>query len=361
MKILSNIRDGFSHWIDLVASVIAAQINRLSNQSLIRLIENETGEFDLKVDGPSSGENPTTQPIRITDGQFDTASSTALSAILPGSRVELILHGRHFVFRQIELPDRAGDFLDGVVRAQIDRLTPWNATDAAFGWSQPIEISAGRMVVTVAATAVTFVKPYLQAITGFGVNAIAVLTHSSERPADALIRVWEESAREALDLRRIRKVLISGLAGAGLAAAIAAGVFTISGDYLDAQHDELSRQIKAARTQLGMKQAADTNSTANARRILGQHKNDAVAAVQILDTLSQILPDHTYVTELRIEDQKLHIVGVTRDAPSLIGLIEQSGRFARATFFAPTTRAQSDTLERFHIEAVIRPPAGSQS
>jgi len=78
MKILSNIRDGFSHWIDLVASVIAAQINRLSNQSLIRLIENETGEFDLKVDGPSSGENPTTQPIRITDGQFDTASSTAL-------------------------------------------------------------------------------------------------------------------------------------------------------------------------------------------------------------------------------------------------------------------------------------------
>jgi general secretion pathway protein L len=112
---------------------------------------------------------------------------------------------------------------------------------------------------------------------------------------------------------------------------------------------------------LGMKQAANTNSTANARRILGQHKNDAVAAVQILDTLSQILPDHTYVTELRIEDQKLHIVGVTRDAPSLIGLIEQSGRFARATFFAPTTRAQSDTLERFHIEAVIRPPAGSQS
>jgi len=75
----------------------------------------------------------------------------------------------------------------------------------------------------------------------------------------------------------------------------------------------------------------------------------------VLDALSQILPDHTYVTELRIEDNKLRLSGVTKDAPSLIALIEQSGRFTRATFSAPTTQSPSEPGERFHIEADIAP------
>jgi general secretion pathway protein L len=48
-------------------------------------------------------------------------------------------------------------------------------------------------------------------------------------------------------------------------------------------------------------------------------------------------------------------VGITRDAPSLIELIEQSAQFTRATFFAPTTQAPGDPGERFHIEVRIKP------
>jgi general secretion pathway protein L len=75
--------------------------------------------------------------------------------------------------------------------------------------------------------------------------------------------------------------------------------------------------------------------------------------VIVLDRLSQILPDHTYITELHIEEDKIQLNGLTRDAPSLIGLIENSGRFTHATFFAPTTRSPSESGERFHIEAHI--------
>jgi len=77
--------------------------------------------------------------------------------------------------------------------------------------------------------------------------------------------------------------------------------------------------------------------------------------VIVLEALSQTLPDDTFLNELRIENGKVQIAGLTRDAPALIRLIEQSQHFTRATFFAPTTRAASEDRERFHIEAHIEP------
>jgi general secretion pathway protein L len=132
--------------------------------------------------------------------------------------------------------------------------------------------------------------------------------------------------------------------------AVATDVF-IGGEF-ETRYTDITRRIATQRAQLRAGQDVARDSALAA---LERHRHEMPSSVIVLEVLSQILPDHTYVTELRIQGDKMQVVGVTRDAPSLIRLIEQSSHFTRATFFAPTTRSPNETGEHFHIEARIEP------
>jgi general secretion pathway protein L len=103
------------------------------------------------------------------------------------------------------------------------------------------------------------------------------------------------------------------------------------------------------------------NGAASGIALLAKRKQSTPSSVMVLEALSHVLPDSTYVTELRIEGNKMQVVGMTQDAPSLIRLLEQSPQFNRATFFAPTTHAANEAAESFHVEANISAYFGSGS
>jgi general secretion pathway protein L len=124
------------------------------------------------------------------------------------------------------------------------------------------------------------------------------------------------------------------------------------GGSLESRQSELAREINQRRVLL---RAGQNGLARDASGLLDRRKHETPATVIVLEALSEILPDDTYVTELRVEGTKVQIIGVTHDAPALIRLIEQSPHFTHATFFAPTTRAPTDPGDRFHIEARIEP------
>jgi len=164
--------------------------------------------------------------------------------------------------------------------------------------------------------------------------------------------VLEQSARGQLAISRVRRAVAAVLLMAALAAVGSVTAAIVVADDLSERQRDVSRRIaqRGAALRAGLDAAGNT---ALAR--LERRKHETPSAVIALEALSQILPDHTYVTELRIEGRKLQIIGFTRDAPALIGLIEQSSHFTHATFFAPTTRSPTDPGERFHIEAHLEP------
>jgi general secretion pathway protein L len=264
----------------------------------------------------------------------------------------MVLRPGRFLFRPLELPKRATEFLEGIVRSQIDRLTPWTSAEAVFSWTPPVEAPNDRIELTIAATARSLVAPYVQAIANLGVASVAVLTVPAGAAPDAApLRVYEQRARGVLEIDRIRQALIAVLLLSGIAAAGTLGYSYFALDSLDAEQQALNQKINAKRAAMRSGPAA----TQSAQRLLERRKQTTPSNVIVLEALSQILPDHTYVTEMRIEGDKLQVVGVTRDAAALIALIEQSPHFEHAAFYAPTTRTPGEPGERFHIEAHIKP------
>jgi general secretion pathway protein L len=338
MTFLSRLNAGFWRWMDAVAAVVVALIARFTSSRLVRLVEEADGTLTCK------GER-----LNIAEGKLVEPLPQKVAALLRKARVEVMLHPGRFVFRPLELPQRASEFLGGIVRAQIDRLTPWSADEAAFGWTLPKALTGDRMLVTVAATSRALIAPLITGLSAHGPKIVRALT---QPPDSAPVEVWNYAPGGAMDLRRVRFALAAALFLMVVGAAGSFGALMFIGDDLEAQRFEITRRIadKRASALIGREGLGNTGLAALERR-----KREVPSSVIVIEALSQILPDHTYLTELRVIGDRVQIVGVSRDAPALIRLIEQSSHFTRATFFAPTTRSPGEPGEHFNIEARIEP------
>jgi general secretion pathway protein L len=344
MKPFDTIGAILNAWTGSVAGAIIAGFDRMVSPRVVRLIEDDNGGF--AVETAARSENVPAH-IDFADGAL---SGPNLGPVFRGSRVEIVLKPARFLFRPLELPARAADFLEGIVRAQIDRLTPWNASEAVFGCSAPAGSGAETITTVIAATTHKVAMGYVQAVSGFHPAAVAVCTDVAERNAGR-VKVFEQKARGHLDAARLSRALLIVLGAAAAVALLSVMSAAYVVDALGVQESELARQISQRRAAIRAGGEGDRSPIA----MLERRKYETPASVIVLEALSQLLPDNTYVTELHLAGNKLQIAGITRDAPSLIPLIEQSRHFTRATFYAPTTRAPSDPGERFHIEARIEP------
>ncbi len=346
----AQISEIFSHWIDAVALLINSQFDRVGSRRQIQLIEEAGDLFKLHAIVPDRKLQLHDHEIRIGDGGVADRLPEDWAAAIRGSQVEIVMRPSRFLFQPLELPKRAAEFLGGIVRTQIDRLTTWSPNEAAYSWTQPVDIPNDRILLTVAATAKAMIEPYLQAIVDLGATTVVAATSApGDDPSAPRLTIFEHKAGGVIDVRRIRQALIAIVLASGLAAAASLAVSAVVTDSLDTEQQQLQHRIAQRR------EATTIGSGSTGQSALERRKQTTPSTVIVIEALSGLLPDHTYVTELRIEGDKVQVVGITHDAPSLIQLIEQSAYFTRATFFAPTTRSPEDPGERFHIEARIKP------
>jgi general secretion pathway protein L len=353
---MAELKHLFAVWMSGVAAALEAVMAWIAPQRRIVLVEHEANTYAARASSVRKGAPLPRLAFRLDHGRVEPAPAGEWRTAFRGSRIDILMRPDQVLFRAVDFPKQAADFLDGMIRAQIDRLTPWTTSEAVFGLTQPAPIAGDRIALTLAATSKQKIEPLVRLAQDLGAASVV----GRVAPADAAdgtepVTLFERrlNGTSAIDAPRLLRV---ALLGTCLAALVSFAISSYVVGSLEAEQQELQARIAQRRASLQLNQGGGSAETLLARR-----KQTSPSSVMVLEGISRVLPDTTYVTELRIEGDKMQVAGLTQDAPSLIRLIEQSPQFTRATFFAPTTRAPEDPGERFHVEAHVTPYFGSGS
>jgi general secretion pathway protein L len=98
---------------------------------------------------------------------------------------------------------------------------------------------------------------------------------------------------------------------------------------------------------------AQRNSLLEETRFLIDKKQARPVVIEIMDELTRILPDSTWLLSLQLNADNLVIQGESPASSELIEIIEASPYFYGTSFRAPVTKNPRSVLEGFQISTQI--------
>jgi general secretion pathway protein L len=240
------------------------------------------------------------------------------------------------------LPAESRPYADDVVRHRIESLMPWQASNVLHA-TDIEDRSDGRIDVIVRATSRAAIAPAIAAAVACAPRSIAVVADAAS-DAGSAIPVPISTKDEPGGFGATARHAIVGL----LFFALCVVAWTIlHWQMLASEYATLDQAIS------GRRSVMQRTANIQAGPELSDLKRRKPVVVRVLDQLSRALPDDTYLNEFHLEADQLRIAGVSGRAAELVPILERSGHFRNAAFYAPTTRMVGRRTDQFYIHALI--------
>jgi general secretion pathway protein L len=343
-------------WIETLATVFVAWHERRREQHALTVaFENQ----HVVVRESRSGRD-ITHPTHPHFRAGQKVSADLLRAAR-NSFVVLEFPADKVVRRDITVPAQAQKFLSGVIRNQIERLSPWPPNNVVYGFNAEANAENASVIhVRILMAARTDIDASRHHLTALGVQVDRIVANGSTvetaDKAAGSVTLWSRLT----DGSRDRVEGTSRLIGLGIGATVAVsmclslwafvstGLVRDESEGIAARAKALQRQVQGGRT------PSSAASLPPAERAWFL-KETSISSVILIEALSRALPDSAYLTEIRLENATLRMTGLADDAPGLLVPLEQSGHLTGVHFFAPTTRGPGGKSFKFSIEAHVEP------
>ncbi len=349
------LREFLAWWAEQMTGLVPSPLRAWAAQrSSALLVTIEPGS------GAEPGEVDVTRRRRRRErslGRFPLSEDGAvalrdcLARVKPRGTSILRLESGALLERDVALPIAAEREPARILAYELDRLTPFTAQEVVWGWGIVRRDRAqGRIHLRLSVVPRARLQPVLGML-----EAANLAPRALEAIADSGIERVIPLDRPEAGGTRFGRVAPAIAMGTCIVLAITALVLpfvrqTIASADVEARIETLRPQVAEVETLRG--------------RIAGNQAGaDVIAAerarlgdpLRIIATVTEILPDDTYLTELQLRRGRLGLAGQSAAAARLIPALAAEPTFRNPAFVAPVTRVENAQADLFSIGAELGP------
>ncbi len=280
-----------------------------------------------------------------------------LDARLRGLPRHWLLPADTVLRRPLRLPAAAAERLRDVVGFEIDRQTPFDASQVSYDVRELGALPDGQLQVELVVIPRPQLEqwaqqagPWAQAVAG--VDAV----DAEGRPLDVNLlpvaqrQPYRDPMARWNAILAISAIVLIALAGHQLLENRQAAADALRAQVDDAARD--ARRVAAERQQV--------QSLVEGAAFLEGKRAEHASTVEIWNELTRLLPDGTYLEKMSIEGTTLQLIGLSREASQLVPLLQDSPLWRKVNL---TGVLQADGAtsgrDRFTLTAELQPPPGA--
>lgn len=275
-----------------------------------------------------------------------------------GEQVAIRLPQEQVLSLSFSLPREAESNLDEVLGYELGRHAPFKIEQVYYGYTI-LERHNGERKIWLAVSVVPRkqVEPLLAQVREWGLRPVAV-TADDARAGEAaspcarggvnLLPQHERGSARGSVNRAVKLLLLLALL---LTSALAGYPLVLQVLHID----ELQRQVAIVKRDAVSVQSMqqEMESMAAEAAFVDDRKHQYPEVLDILDTLTRLLPDDTWLERFEMKGERIRIQGMSADASQLIELLENSPLMQKVSFDSPIVKDQRIDRFRFQIVAEL--------
>jgi general secretion pathway protein L len=262
----------------------------------------------------------------------------------------LLLERDTILCKELTLPMATESNLPQVLAFEMDRQTPFKASDVYFGWKiKERKDDTGQIRLEIFVAPRGQVDKSIQYLKAHGLSPTGVDVLESGRTMGLNLLPAGQRVREVNRKMRLNLAL-AGAVVIFLAFAMTQSLYLRSHQVMELETAISEVQGEARLVQRIKEQIEDTSEAAG---FLTVRRSAAPIAIALLADITRLLPDDTYLDRLVINQSNVQMQGKSQNAQRLIELVNQSELLDDASFRGSTRLDARTGLEIFEINANI--------
>lgn len=351
MSLRDGIADFYRWWCQIIGELVRLGKPRKARQTIATLRMKHNG---ILVELHSTKKNTKPELANNAQDAVGLLTKKFIKIRIAKPMVRLIVEPDRYLKRHLSNLKLPQSKLSAMASLDMQSATPFRSDDVFLICDGDGQITKGSGYIIVKKT---ILEPLLEQLKNAGIHVenleFADSANAICPKADTIKQLFTASKW---------RILQSRLTGFAFALIVAGLVFSASHAhwrYYKAEKS-LDNLIAAGRVEAEKVRTLISSRNQKIHQLISvrNEKKDAVPLVSILEEMSRIIPDSTWLTDIQIDNGKIQFSGFSKSAAALIPLLEDSNLFKAPTFKSPVVRVNTQAGERFTISMQVESENG---